>query len=222
MSVAALRNTVEESSEMISQLLFGETFIARQSKDGFTNIICDFDDVEGWISDLQWEETISLEEKLVLRAPYEFSKGRLYSVGSEIDEAPQMRILSRETIIQSALEFIDVPFLKGGRSFFGLDSQAFVQLVFKANGYNLPRFASKQAEVGEVLAFIEEAQQGDLAFFDDCNGVISHVGIILSDFRILHCYGKVRIDEIDSSGIYNKDLGKHTHKLRFVKSLLTN
>lgn len=202
-SVAALRIQPDESSPMVSQLLFGETFIARQSKDGFTNILSDFDEVEGWICDLQWEETFQTDEKLVLRAPYEYSKGQLYSIGSEITETPLPKILSRETIVQSAMEFLNVPHLEGGRSFFGIDSEAFAQLVFKANGYVIPRFAYKQAELGELLAFIEEAQEGDLAFFDDKEGNIAHVGIILSDFKIIHCYGKVRIDQIDSSGIYN-------------------
>jgi cell wall-associated NlpC family hydrolase len=70
------------------------------------------------------------------------------------------------------------------------------------------------------LDFVEESQPGDLAFFDDEEGKITHVGIMLDDQKIIHAYGKVRIDTLDSSGIFNKDLKRHTHKLRFVKSIL--
>ena len=83
----------------------------------------------------------------------------------------------------------------------------------------MPREAREQSEMGQVLDFIEESEAGDLAFFENSEGIISHVGIMLEDQKIIHAYGKVRIDSLDSAGIYNADLKKHTHKLRFVKSL---
>ena len=107
-----------------------------------------------------------------------------------------------------------------GRSFFGIDCSGFTQLVFKVHGIKLPRDAYQQAEVGNVLDFVEESEPGDLAFFENEVGKISHVGIMLEDQKIIHAYGKVRIDLLDSTGIFNKDLGKHTHKLRFVKRIL--
>ena len=85
----------------------------------------------------------------------------------------------------------------------------------------LPRDAWQQAELGEDLAFAGEALPGDLAFFDNAEGRIIHVGIMLDDQRILHAHGKVRIDQLDSSGIYNAELKKHTHRLRFIKRILT-
>ena len=74
--------------------------------------------------------------------------------------------------------------------------------------------------LGEVLDFVEESQPGDLAFFENQEGKISHVGIMLEDQKIIHAYGKVRIDQLDSAGIYNANLKKHTHKLRFLKRII--
>ena len=93
-------------------------------------------------------------------------------------------------------------------------------MVYKLCGYKLLRDAKQQATQGEVLSFIEESEPGDLAFFDNDEGEIVHVGIILNDYHIIHAYGKVRIDTLDHSGIFNADIQKHTHKLRVIKKLV--
>jgi cell wall-associated NlpC family hydrolase len=74
--------------------------------------------------------------------------------------------------------------------------------------------------VGESLTFVEESRAGDLAFFENAEGKIVHVGIMLENQRIIHASGKVRIDTLDSTGIFNKELNKHTHKLRVIKNVL--
>ena len=87
-------------------------------------------------------------------------------------------------------------------------------------GIQLKRDASQQAKQGRTLSFIEEAQTGDLAFFDNAEGKIIHVGIMMENHHIIHASGKVRIDKIDHQGIFNVDTGKHTHKLRLITNIL--
>jgi len=99
----------------------------------------------------------------------------------------------------------------------GIDCSGFTQVVFSVCGIQLPRDAYQQAEIGEVVDFMEEAQEGDLAFFDNEEGRIIHVGIILNDQRIIHASGKVRIDKIDHEGIYNEDSKSYTHKLMRIQ-----
>jgi len=82
------------------------------------------------------------------------------------------------------------------------------------------RDASQQATQGEALSFIEESEPGDLAFFDNEEGKIVHVGMILSNNQIIHAHGKVRIDLLDHSGIYNVDTKRHSHKLRVIKKII--
>ena len=108
----------------------------------------------------------------------------------------------------------------GGKTPFGIDCSGFTQMVYKLCGYQLLRDAKQQATQGEVLSFIEESEPGDLAFFDNEEGEIIHVGIILNDYHIIHAHGKVRIDSLDHSGIFNSDLQKHTHKLRVIKKII--
>jgi hypothetical protein len=88
------------------------------------------------------------------------------------------------------------------------------------NGFYLPRTVKSQSKLGDSLSFIEESEPGDLAFFDDEDGNINHVGIMLTDNYILHAYGKVRIDRLDHLGIFNEFLNKHTHQLRIIKQVV--
>ena len=93
-------------------------------------------------------------------------------------------------------------------------------MVYKLNGFKLERDASQQALQGEPLSFIEESEAGDLAFFDNDEGVITHVGIIMEDNYIIHSSGKVRIDRLDHLGIFNPETQRHTHKLRVIKKYI--
>ena len=84
----------------------------------------------------------------------------------------------------------------------------------------IARDASQQALKGRTLSFVEEAQAGDLAFFDNQEGNITHVGIVLPQQRIIHASGKVRIDLLDHHGIFNEALNDYTHQLRLLKTYL--
>jgi cell wall-associated NlpC family hydrolase len=101
----------------------------------------------------------------------------------------------------------------------GIDASGLIQIVYKLNGLKLPRSIVNQAQKGEVLSFIEEAEAGDLAFFDNEEGEIIHGGIILDNNLIIHSYGKVRVDILDSSGIFNPELKRHSHKLRLIRRI---
>ena len=126
----------------------------------------------------------------------------------------------REQIVESAYLYLNTPYLWGGRSPFGIDCSGFTQLVYKMNGIKIARDAYQQAEEGKALNFVEEAREGDLAFFDNKDGKIIHTGIILKNGRIIHASGKVRVDSFDHNGIFNVELEQYTHRLRIIKAFL--
>ena len=135
--------------------------------------------------------------------------------GKELNETnPKSKLVS------TALHYLNSPYLWGGKSPFGIDCSGFVQCVYQLHGIQLPRDAYLQAAHGETLGFIDESEPGDLAFFDNNEGKITHVGIIMPDYHIIHAFGQVRIDRLDQTGIFNSLQNTHTHKLRVIKKIL--
>lgn len=123
-------------------------------------------------------------------------------------------------VLEHAMMFLNTPYLWGGRSPFGIDCSGFVQVAFMLSGVNLLRDASEQAGMGEHISFLDEAHPGDLLFFDNPDGEIIHVGILLPNKEIIHASGKVRIDRIDHQGIFNESLKTYTHSLRLIRRIL--
>ncbi|MCK4631458.1 MAG: C40 family peptidase [Bacteroidales bacterium] len=127
---------------------------------------------------------------------------------------------TRDNIIETAKTYMNSPCLWGGKSPCGTDCAGFVQMVYKINGISLPRDVGQQPVKGITLSFVEEAQPGDLAFFDDDRGQIKHVGLLLEKNQIIHASDIVRIDKFDHQGIYREEFDQYTHKLRVVKTIL--
>ena len=126
----------------------------------------------------------------------------------------------KDSLEEFAKIFLDVPYLWGGRSVFGCDCSGFTQNVFKLLGVKLKRDAHQQAEQGEAVSDLKSSHIGDLAFFKDEDGKISHVGIILSDEQIIHASARVRIDHLDDEGIFNRDTQEHTHMLQSIRRVM--
>ncbi|WP_321289737.1 C40 family peptidase [uncultured Sunxiuqinia sp.] len=126
----------------------------------------------------------------------------------------------RKFIIQQALMYFNVPYLWGGRSPFGVDCSGLIQVIYKQAGIKISRDASQQVLQGTAFSFVEEAMPGDLAFFDDEEGNIIHVGFIWEKNKIIHASGKVRIDNVDQFGIFNVETRRYSHKMRVMKRII--
>lgn len=230
-TVAPVRAENSDKAEIVTEILFGESADILEVNKNWTRIKMHYDGYEGWMDTKQLKPVTDehLANRKVTLITEDFSSvmtkdGRtLLSMGSEVEYPAVASRRShdlRESIVLTAKEFLNVPYLWGGKSFFAVDCSGFVQLVYKIHQVKLPRDTYQQAEVGNVLSFVEESQPGDLAFFENAEGKIIHVGIMLENHKIIHASGKVRIDTLDSTGIFNKELNKHTHKLRVIKNII--
>jgi hypothetical protein len=126
----------------------------------------------------------------------------------------------RKLIIDQALKYYNAPYLWGGRSLLGIDCSGLTQIIYKMAGIKIPREAIMQVHCGKALSFVEETKPGDLAFFDDEEGRIVHVGIIWEKNKIIHASGQVRIDNVDQFGIFNADTKRYTHQMRVMKRII--
>jgi gamma-D-glutamyl-L-lysine dipeptidyl-peptidase len=138
----------------------------------------------------------------------------------ESAHSPQEKRVAKQKIVEDSMLFLNAPYLWGGRSPFGIDCSGFTQMIYKLSRIKLLRDAVQQASYGESLNFVSESEPGDLAFFDNEDGAITHVGLIMDKTRIIHASGKVRIDTIDHQGIYNLEEKRYTHKLRVIKRVI--
>jgi len=163
---------------------------------------------------------ITMGARLPLYDGLHFRLGELvYTFSGQAFTAGEMRT-GADFLQKIAKRYLGAPFLMGGRSPFGIDSSGFIQLVFQFAGVMLPRSAAAQIEIGTTVDFIEKTQVGDLAFFENKFGKISHVGMIMPEQRIIHSHGAVRIDALDHYGIFDESRGIYTRRLRLIKRIL--
>jgi gamma-D-glutamyl-L-lysine dipeptidyl-peptidase len=119
-----------------------------------------------------------------------------------------------------AQKYLNSPYQWGGKSPFGIDCSGLTQMVFKICGYKLFRDASQQVNQGKVVETLSLCRQGDLAFFENDQGRISHTGILLAENKIIHSSGKVRIDPINENGIQPAESKTITHRLARIRRIL--
>lgn len=249
LSIVPCRKEPSGKSEMLSQLLFGEHFEILKEEDEWYFIRNAYDGYESWINKKQAQiinravfkklisashpcsadlvcDIISAPDKvafpIVIGSTLPFLTNKKIFIGEKEysfkGKTTQNTGIGKERIIQTASLFLNSPYLWGGRSPFGIDCSGFTQIVYRLNGINLRRDSRQQAEQGKAVAF-EKAMPGDLAFFDNEEGRIVHVGIILKNKQVIHASGKVRVDTIDKKGIFNAELKQYSHSLKIIKRI---
>ena len=247
LSIIPMRFEASDRSEIVTQILFGEHFEIIEQDRQWSKVKLQFDDYEGWIDSKQYQliskedydllskDAIILSSDLVeyvstpnnslipitLGASLSFlNHASVNSSNYEFEGLKITGIKPKANLVNTAYMYLNAPYLWGGKTPFGIDCSGFTQMVYKLNGYKLFRDAAQQASQGDVLSFIEESEPGDLAFFDNEEGKIIHVGIMLENNYIIHASGKVRVDRLDHLGIYNAETNRHTHRLRVIKKII--
>jgi hypothetical protein len=242
LSIVPLRSEPSDPSELVSQVLYGERFKVLEQRKKWSKIRLEFDNYEGWIDNKQYVEILEetykdlntksliVSSDLIEHVINENNQFNVIPLGSTLNGLTLLNhryegeilegIQPKTNLINTAFMYLNSPYLWGGKTPFGIDCSGLTQMVYKLNGYKIFRDASQQATQGEALSFIEESEPGDLAFFDNNEGNIIHVGIIMKDNYIIHAHGCVRIDRLDHTGIFNTETNMHTHKLRVIKRII--
>lgn len=254
MTLISVRANPDHRSELLTQILFGETFEILNQWNDWLNIRTDPDNLEGWIPDLghtrldasrssRHPELRVINQKTIYvkslqlsdhpipvlpgsSLPVEPKVGLHFHLGKSqfhfCEPLPPPLDESRHKSLDTLTRiFINVPFLWGGRSLYGLDNARLIQLVFKLYGRNVPGDLNELVKIGKAVPFAHDSQPGDIAFFENKNGDIVHSGIITQPGKIIHCYGIVREDPIDHAGIYGIQEDRYIFYLRIIKRILS-
>ncbi len=241
----------DHSSQMVSQLLFGEEFILLERSSNWLSISLDFDGTEGWVMKQGVElrdvengtekgtygavRLASLPSTTILDLT--LGQQRIIPAGAVWNRESgntlswyehNFELISGEGFISPGAStnprkigkrIVSLPAIPGGRSGFGFDGPGLVQMLCRMMGKNIPRYCHQQAELGSTINFMNEVEEGDLAFFDNEENEIIHVGMILDEGNILHSDTCVSIDLLDHHGIYSNEQERYTHKLRVIKRI---
>ena len=242
LSVVPLRKEASDASEMVSQLIYGELFEIIEKQPKWTYIQLHNDGYKAWICNKQYKLlTVEEYQNLISLVPHYIEKPHflvrskfLKQVSIELplsanimmssfleddlisqDSFKSASQLSR-TIKSVTLDFLGVPYLWGGKTRFGIDCSGFTQVVFLLCGFHLYRDASQQVTQGEEIPYTA-MKPYDLAFFQNDEKKVTHVGIVLEDSKVIHASGSVRIDQLDSRGIYNQDTASYSHYFHSIR-----
>lgn len=241
-AIAPVRSDHSDRAEMVTQLLFGEVVTVFEHHQQWMKVQSYTDNYEGWIDGKQvhflrlkevnrWFDGLTIETALTRQietpwgsqwitrgafVPYDNSGA--FSIGKDafcfLDDPFQEPL----TAVDLAKSYENSPYLWGGKTPFGIDCSALMQLSFRFFGINLPRDASQQVDSGMEVPFGKH-QAGDLAFFRNAAGRIHHVGLLLNESEIIHASGWVRIDDFTASGIVRRTANELSHGLECIKRL---
>jgi cell wall-associated NlpC family hydrolase len=240
-------------AEQVNEMLFGERAEVLEINDkDWARIRCEWDGYEGWcrigqityVSNKVYRKAPKFfsaknsdrlvfddsEQWLPLGSDLFGLKGGKITIMNQSGKFKGKKLeikklnANQDSVKQAVLQYLNAPYLWGGRTIAGIDCSGLTQMALKLCGRSIQRDASQQALGGETVDFLQNARCGDLAFFDNAEGKIVHVGILLNDHTIIHATetsGRVVIDRIDQGGIISTSLRKRTHTLRMIKRYIS-
>ncbi len=248
-SIVPVRATHADESEIMTQMLFGDTFEILDTFKQWRYIKTAYDHYEGWIDEKVVSEISDEEfETLNKQQPYYTAQivselvfpqsGRfLLPMGSVL---PNFNPKTMTLKIGNETGIFYGDFITGKHDKTKVLDFAFTyenspylwggKTHFGLDCSGLTQMAykicghfllrnAKDQATQGTPVKLSEAEAGDLAFFTNDKGKVIHVGFLLGDGTIFHSHGNAHIDDIDEKGIWSRKFQRYSHRLSDVRRI---
>ncbi|WP_443093385.1 C40 family peptidase [Halobacillus faecis] len=113
--------------------------------------------------------------------------GPRYTEARRVEEPPVVKIPDpTNELAVEAMKYIGSPHQTGGETPEGFDSSGFVQyVVSQVLDFLMPRTLDSQLDYGDEVAR-DQIQEGDVLYFEDEEGSVSHAAIYVGDDQMVH------------------------------------
>lgn len=96
-------------------------------------------------------------------------------------------------VIRSAVKYLDVPYVWGGKNYSGVDCSGLMFAAFGDIGIHLQRSAERQFTIGAFVRSMDELVAGDLIFFQESWAAKpTHVGLCIGGKKMIHASSKLQ------------------------------
>ena len=115
--------------------------------------------------------------------------------------------ISIDEVINLSKSLLNVPYLWGGRSSYGIDCSGLIQLLLGFLKIHFPRDTKDQIKYKNIELIKYNYKRGDLIFFSK-NNIINHVGMFINEKEYIHSSGCVKINSYNSDTELNTMIDK--------------
>ncbi len=249
-SIVPVRAGAADEAEIMTQLLFGDTFEILKTKNQWNYIKASYDDYEGWIDEKVILPVSDEKYNRINQTEKYFTSGILNEVQLEKNGKfllPMGSLLpgfdpeTGEFFMGDEKGIFKGDFITGKHPKEKILEYAFTYMNapylwggkthFGLDCSGLTQMTykmcghdllrnAKDQATQGVSISLDEAEAGDLAFFTNKAGKVIHVGFLLGDGKIFHSHGNAHIDPIDEKGIWSIKFKRYSHQLSDVRRII--
>ena len=207
-NIYKIKNT---KSEVVTQLLYGDTFKKLKKIGSWIKIKNDTDDYKGYIKKKKFTSNQENTHKIYnLRANLYSKPNTISKVKIQLSFGSKIRVIEKKNnfykfdnfwikkknlkeidyktkdIFKNIKKFTNTKYRWGGKHFSGIDCSGLVQLFFNFNNKFCPRDTKDQIKYFKKKIGLKNIRKNDLIFWK------GHVAITVSKYNLVHAYGPLK------------------------------
>ena len=198
-------------SEVVTQLLYGDTFKVLKKTGSWIKIKNSSDNYKGYVRNRKFALDQKNTHKIsVLCANLYLKPDSKRKIDKKLSFGSKIKVINKKNsyykfddywikkknlkkinfkskdIFRNSYKFINVKYKWGGKHFLGLDCSALIQLCLNFNNKFCPRDANDQIKYFKKKNDLKKIRKNDLIFWK------GHVAIVISKKKLIHAYGPMK------------------------------